>query len=41
MAKAMILGFGGSGAQTLTFLKEIAVWKEGKTPEQLSFLFFF
>src|SRR3954451_4084743 len=40
MAKAMILGFGGSGAQTLTFVKEIAVWKEGGTPAQLSFLLF-
>jgi Tubulin like len=40
MAKALILGFGGSGAQTLTFVKEIAVWKEGKTPEQVSFLLF-
>lgn len=40
MAKALILGFGGSGAQTLTFVKEIAVWKEGKTPEEVSFLLF-
>ena len=41
MAKAaLILGFGGSGAQTLTFVKEIAVWKEGRAPEELSFLLF-
>lgn len=40
MAKALILGFGGSGAQTLTFVKEIAVWKEGRAPEQVSFLLF-
>ena len=40
MGNALILGFGGSGAQTLTFVKEIAVWKEGKAPEQVSFLLF-
>lgn len=40
MAKALMLGFGGSGAQTLTFVKEISVWKEGRAPEQLSFLLF-
>lgn len=40
MAKALILGFGGSGAQTLTFEKEISVWKDGKASAHLNFLLF-
>ena len=40
MGNALILGFGGSGAQTLTFVKEVAVWKEGHVPNDLGFLLF-
>lgn len=40
MPNALILGFGGSGAQTLTFVKEVAVWKEGRVPNDLGFLLF-
>src|ERR1051325_553041 len=38
--KAVLLGFGGSGAQILTFVKEIIVWKNGKAPETVKFLLF-
>ncbi len=38
--QALVMGFGGTGAHILTFLKEQAVLKEGGRPESIRFLFF-
>jgi hypothetical protein len=38
--QALVLGFGGTGAHILTFLKELAVLKDGKQPESIRFLLF-
>lgn len=38
--QALILGFGGSGAQVLTYLKELTVFKYGALPETMKFLLF-
>ena len=37
---ALIMGFGGTGAHILTYLKEIAVLKQGGKPEGIKFLLF-
>ena len=36
--QALVMGFGGTGAHILTYLKEIAVLKHGKKPEDIKFL---
>lgn len=36
----LILGFGGTGAHVLTYLKELAVYKHGTRPENVAFLEF-
>jgi hypothetical protein len=38
--QALVMGFGGTGAQTLTYLKEIAVLKHGESPPGIKFLLF-
>ncbi len=38
--QALVMGFGGTGAHILTFLKELAVLKYGNKPESIRFLFF-
>jgi hypothetical protein len=38
--QALVMGFGGTGAHILTYLKEIAVLKHGKKPDSLKFLLF-
>ncbi|MCP4695609.1 MAG: hypothetical protein GY862_01995 [Gammaproteobacteria bacterium] len=38
--QALVMGFGGTGAQVLTYLKEIAVLKQGENPEGVGFLLF-
>jgi len=38
--QALVMGFGGTGAQILTYLKEIAVLKQGKSPDRIKFLLF-
>ena len=38
--QALVLGFGGTGAHILTFLKEQAVLKYGAKPESIRFLLF-
>ena len=38
--KGLILGFGGTGAHVLTALKEMAVLKQGRVPENMKFLLF-
>ncbi len=35
---ALVMGFGGTGAHILTYLKEMAVLKHGKKPEGIKFL---
>ena len=35
---ALVMGFGGTGAHILTYLKEIAVLKQGKKPDTIKFL---
>ena len=37
---ALVMGFGGTGAHILTYLKEIAVLKQGKKPDTIKFLLF-
>ncbi|SEH05751.1 tubulin-like doman-containing protein [Candidatus Venteria ishoeyi] len=37
---ALVLGFGGTGAHILTYLKEISVLKQGGKPEGIKFLLF-
>ncbi len=38
--QALVLGFGGTGAQILTFLKELTVLRYGSQPESVRFLLF-
>ena len=37
---ALVMGFGGTGAHILTYLKEMAVLKHGKKPDGIKFLLF-
>jgi hypothetical protein len=37
---ALVMGFGGTGAHILTYLKEMAVLKHGKKPDSIKFLLF-
>lgn len=37
---ALVMGFGGTGAHILTYLKEISVLKHGKKPDSIQFLLF-
>ena len=37
---ALVMGFGGTGAHVLTYLKEMAVLKHGKKPDSIKFLQF-
>jgi len=37
---ALVMGFGGTGAHVLTYLKEMAVLKQGKKPDSIKFLLF-
>jgi len=37
---ALVMGFGGTGAHILTYLKEMAVLKNGKKPDSIKFLLF-
>lgn len=39
-ATNLILGFGGTGAHVLTFLKEFTVYKHGRKPDEVVFLEF-
>ncbi|MEO5374296.1 MAG: tubulin-like doman-containing protein [Alphaproteobacteria bacterium] len=36
----LVLGFGGTGAHVLTYLKELAVYKHGRKPDNIAFLEF-
>ena len=38
--QALVMGFGGTGAQILTFLKELTVLKYGRQPDSVRFLLF-
>ncbi len=38
--KTLVLGFGGTGATILTYLKELAVFKHGRKPDSLAFVEF-
>ncbi len=38
--QALVLGFGGSGAHILTYLKELIVFKNGALPKTMRFLLF-